>query len=218
MKTIKTKQTFKSVSTKQVELFPALADRLGKKRPVVEFELSQYEPDDIAMLVTDHTPLLLTCLNDAIAMLAKQKFAANPADWNYSPSADDLSLAQLAASFESQSRGRVLTLESAGKLAAWLQRNVMQIATVIQTIEPGYKAEQFTAIVAVIAKYTAYEAKGSEFLAKVLMRLEQIMEAIGSNDELAEAISAEPELISVMDALTKKFSKSMDDEISEDAL
>ena len=218
MKTIKTKQTFKSVSAKQVELFPALADRIGKKRPVVEFDLGQYEASDMPELVEKHTGLLLTCLNDAIAMLAKQKFAAQPADWSYVPSADDLSLENLAASFESQSRGRVLTLESAGKLAAWLQRNVMQIASVIQTIEPGYKAEQFTAIVAVIAKYTAYEAKGSDFLAKVLMRLEQIMEAIGSDDQLAEAISLEPELVNVMDALTKKFSKSMDDEISEDAL
>lgn len=218
MKTIITKQTFKSVSAKQVELFPALADRLGKKRPVVEFELGQYEASDMEALVTGHTPLLLTCLNDAIAMLAKQKFAAQPDNWNYKPSADDLSLDQLAASFESQSRGRVLTLESAGKLATWLSKNLAQLVTAIQVIEPAYTPAQAQAIIGVVAKYTAYEAKGSEFLAKVLMRLEQIMEAIGGDDQLAEAISLEPELVNVMDALTKKFSKSMDDEISEDAL
>ena len=218
MKTIKTKQTFKSVSAKQVELFPALADRLGKKRPVVEFELGQYEPADMETLVASHTTLLLTCLNDAIAGLAKAKFAAQPADWNYVPSSEDLSLEELAKSFESQSRGRVLTLESAGKLATWLSKNLAQLVTAIQAIEPAYTPAQAQAIIGVIAKYTAYEAKGSEFLAKVLMRLEQIMEAIGSDDSLAEAISLEPELVNVMDALTKKFNKSMDDEISEDAL
>lgn len=218
MKTIKTKQTFKSVSAKQVELFPALADRIGKKRPVVEFELGQFEPVDMPDLVEKHTSLLLTCLNDAIAMLAKQKFAANPTDWSYVPSADDLSLENLAASFESQSRGRVLTLESAGKLATWLSKNLAQLVTAIQVIEPAYTPAQAQAIIGVVSKYTAYEAKGSEFLAKVLMRLEQIMEAIGNDDQLAEAISEEPELVNVMDALTKKFSKSVDEEITEDAL
>lgn len=219
MKTVIAKQSFKSVSAKQVELHAALADRLGKKRPAVEFQLPQYELTDIPELVENHKPVLLTCLNNAIAQLAKDKFAANPTDWTWFPSVEnDLNLAELAKSFESQSRGRVLTLESAGKLAAWLTRNMAAIVTGIQAIEPTYMATQAQAIIGVVSQFNKYEAKGAEFLAKIMLRLEQIAEAIASSDELAEDFSSQPELANVYDALIARFSKASDDEISEDAL
>ena len=218
MKMIKAKQTFKSVSAKQVELNPALADRAGKKRPVAEFDLPEYEVSDLQDLAANHASLVLTCINNAIADLAKQKFAANPVDWKYIPTADELSLTSLAASFESQSRGRVLTLESAGKLAAWLTRNIADIVAGIQTIEPDYKPAQAQAIIAVIAKYTAYESKGADYLAKVTLRMEQIAEALASNDDLLVSFSEDASLSQVYDALVKKFNKAADDEISEDAL
>lgn len=218
MKTIKAKQTFKKVSLKQIDLNPQLSDRFGKQRPAVEFELPQYEQSDLSTLVTSNGGVLLTCLNNAISQLAKDQFAANPADWTFVPSAEQLSLESLAASFESVSRGRVLTLENAAKLAAWLQKNLAAVVTGIQTVEPTYTATQFSAIVAVIAKYTAYESKGADYLAKVLLRLEQIAEAIGTDDALAESFSEDTVLMGVFDALTRKFSKAEADEISEDAL
>lgn len=218
MKTVKAKQTFKSVSQKQVDLNPALADRLGKKRPVVEFDLPEYEIADLPALVAENGSVMLTCLNNALSQLAKEQFAANPTDWTFLPSVESLSLASLAASFESVSRGRALTLESAGKLAAWLGYNLKPVVEGIQAVDPDYKPAQAQAIIAVVAKYTAYEAKGADYLAKVLLRLEQIAEAIGSNDELAVSFSEDSSLVATFDALVRKFSKSAEDEISEDAL
>jgi hypothetical protein len=212
------KQTFKKVSAKQVELNPQLADRLGKQRPAVTFDLPVWEASDMEVLATEHSATMLTCLNAAIAQLAKEQFAANPVDWEFKPTVESLSLEALAASFEATSRGRVLTLESAGKLAAWLQSNIAALVTGVQAIEPEYKAVQATAIIAVIAKYTAYEAKGADYLAKVTLRLEQMSEAIAGDDQLIESFSEQPELAQVFDALMRKFSKSIEDEVSEDAL
>lgn len=219
MKTVIAKQTFKSVSAKQVELHAALADRLGKKRPAVEFQLPQYEPADLQELAATNGPVLLQCLNAAIAQLAKDKFAAQPTDWTWFPKVEtDLTLAELAKSFESQSRSRVLTLESAGKLAAWLTRNMAAIVTGIQVVEPAYMPTQAQAIIGVVSQFNKYEAKGADFLAKIMLRLEQIAEAIASSDDLAESFSSEPDLANVYDALISRFSKASDDEISEDAL
>jgi hypothetical protein len=212
------KQTFKKVSAKQVELNPALADRAGKQRPAVTFSLPVWEADDLQDLATNHGSVVLQCVNSAVAQLAKELFAANPVDWEFVPSVEMLSLEALAASFESVSRGRVLTLESAGKLAQWLQQNLAAIVTGIQSVEPSYKATQATAIVAVLAKYTAYEAKGADYLAKVTMRMEQISEAIAGSEELAESFIEDPMLAQVFDALMRKFAKQVDDEIAEDAL
>lgn len=219
MKTVIAKQSFKSVSAKQVELNPQLADRLGKKRQTAEFELPVYEIADIPELVENHKPVLLTCLNAALAQLAKDKFAAAPSDWSWVPSVEaDLNLAALAASFESANRGRVLTLESASKLAQWLTRNMAALVTGIQKVEPTYMPAQAQAIIGVVSKYTAYEAKGAEFLAKIMLRLEQIAEAIAEDDALATDFSEQSELANVYDALIRRFSKSAEDEISEDAL
>lgn len=219
MKTVIAKQSFKSVSAKQVELNAALADRLGKKRPTAEFALPVYDLADFAELTENHKPVLLTCLNNAIAQLAKDKFAGNPVDWAWVPDAEkDLNLAELAKSFESASRGRVLTLESAGKLAQWLTLHMASLVAGIQKVEPGYMPTQAQAIIGVVSKYTAYEAKGAEFLAKIMLRLEQIAEAIANDDALAEAFSETPELANVYDALIRRFTKSAEDEISEDAL
>lgn len=212
------KQDFKIVRDTQVKRFPALADRLGKKRSSVTYSIPEYEAADIAELATEHGALIATCLNDAITNLAKQQFAAQADNWEFVPSVESLSLEALKASFESVSRGRVLTLESAGKLAAWLQSNIAAITKGIQAIDAAYTATQASAIIAVIAKYTAYEAKGADYLAKVTLRLEQISEAIASDDELAGSFVESPELAAVFDAIMRKFAKSMEDEISEEAL
>lgn len=218
MKLIKAKQTFKSVSAKQAELFPALAAKVGTKRPVVEFELPSYAVADLAEFTPAQVATVVECLNTAVAQLAKDQFAANAGDWSWLPTVDGLSLEALAASFESVSRGRVLTLENAGKLATWMMTNKEALITGIQAIEPSYTATQFTAIVGVVSQYTKYEAKGSEFLAKIVMRLEQIAEALAGDDSLVEGFTADTVLTQVYDALVKKFNKSAEDEITEDAL
>lgn len=212
------KQSFKVVRQTQVDRLPELADRLGKKRAEVIYSVPEYEAADIAELANTHGELVATCLNNAIVELAKQQFVANASNWDFAPNVESLSLDALKASFESVTRGRVLTLESAGKLAAWLQTNLAKITTGIQAIDAAYTATQASAIIAVIAKYTAYEAKGADYLAKVTLRLEQISEAIAGNDELAESFVETPELAAVFDALMRKFAKSIEDEVSEDAL
>lgn len=219
MKLVIAKQTFKSVSAKQVELNPALADRIGKKRPVVEFSLPEYEPADIAAMLPEHAQVIATCLNEALSGLAKNLFAAKPAEWDYKPDAEsELSLAALATSFESVSRGRMLTLENATKLATWINKNLAAIVTGIQVAEPSFLPTQASAIIGVIAKYTAYEAKGAEFSEKVVSRLNQIMEAIAESEDLLASFMNEPVLAGIMEALLKKFSKAVDEEITVDAL
>lgn len=218
MKTVTAKQTFKKVSPKQVELFPVLADRLGKQRPAVEFSLPEYEAVDLPVLVAEHGPVLLTCLNEAISLFAKSLFASKPSEWEFSPSPEDLSLEALAASFESVTRGRMLTLENATKLATWIQKNLAAIVTGIQVTEPAFQATQASAIIGVIAKYTMYESKGAEFADKVIMRLNQIMEAVADSEELLSSFMEEPVLAGIMEALVKKFSKSIEEEITVDAL
>lgn len=212
------KQSFKIVRQTQVDRLPELADRLGKKRPEVIYSVPEYEASDIAELAVNHGELVATCLNNAIVEFAKQQFVANASNWDFAPTVESLSLEALKASFESVSRGRVLTLESAGKLAAWLQANIAKITTGIQAIDAAYTATQASAIIAVIAKYTAYEAKGADYLAKVTLRLEQISEAIAGNDELAESFVENAEFAAVFDALMRKFAKSIEDEVSEEAL
>ena len=219
MKTIKAKQTFKSVSAKQVELNPALADRLGKKRDAVMFELPAYEASDLPELVANNSPVLLTCLNNALAQLAKDKFAANPVDWSYVPNLEtELSLQALAASFESVSRGRILTNETAKKLSDWISRNAAQIIKGIQTVDASYGATQLTAICAVMQQFTVYASKPRNILDKVLLRMEQISEAIAGDDMLVESFTDDPMLTEVFDALTKRFTKEDEEEITADSL
>lgn len=219
MKTVKTTQSFKAVRATQVARFPELQDRLGKKRASVEFEVPEYEKSDLPTLVDTKPDLLLSCLNRALEQLAKDQFAANQSDWSFAPSLESLTLDALEASFESASRGRVLTLESAGKLVAWMLRNAGKIVGGIQAVDASYKEAQFQAACSVVAKFTAYESKGAEFSGKILQRLEQISDAISEDEELGAAFVEEPELVNVFDALIKKFSKAAEaEEIGVDAL
>lgn len=218
MKLVPVNHSFRTVSQKQVDLSPALANRLGKKRPAVKFDCPEYEQADLPELVEKHGAVLLTCLNESLVTFAKAQFVNDPANWEFVPSAESLSLEALAASFESVSRGRVLTLENAAKLATWIQKNLAAIVIGIQKTEPEYQATQAQAIIGVIAKYTAYEAKGATFAEKIVLRLNQIMEAIVEDDSLVASFMEESVLASIFEALLKKFSKSVEDEISEDAL
>lgn len=218
MKTTKATQSFKAVRATMVDRIPELADRVGKKRDSVEFELPCYEVADLPELTSQHAQLLLDCFNGAFANLAKDLFAANPANWSYVPTLADLSPAALAASFEKTSRSRILTLESAGKLAAWLTKNLGKVVAGIQKVEPTYQAAQLSAIIVVISKFNAYEAKGADYLAKVLMRLEQIAAAIVDDEELASSYIEDTTLPAVFDALVNKFTKVGEEEIDADAL
>lgn len=219
MKLVAAKQTFKTVSAKQVELSPSLSDRLGKKRPNVDYMLPEYDAADIQAMLPEHAGVIATCLNEAISGLAKALFAAKPAEWEYKPDAEsELSLTALAASFESVTRGRMLTLENATKLATWISKNLAAIVTGIQVTAPEFMPSQAQAIIGVIAKYTAYEAKGAEFSEKVVTRLNQIMEAIADSEDLLASFMEEPVLAGIMEALLKKFSKAVDEEITVDAL
>jgi hypothetical protein len=220
MKMIEASQAFKAVRQTQVDRIPALADRIGKKRATVKFQLPEYELADLSPeFTTANGSLLLTCLNNALANLAKDQFASQPENWEFVPSVESLSLEALATSFESVSRGRVLTLENAAKLAVWIGANVSALVTGIQASEPSFQATQLQAIIGVVAKYTAYESKSPEFAKKVSSRLGQIAEAIASSDDLAESFMADSSLVGVMDALTRKFEKAAnEDEIDLDAL
>jgi len=218
MKTIIGNQTFKKVSAKQAELFPVLASKLGIQRPAVKFDLPEYEAADLEMLATSHGSVMLTCLNEALSQFAKAQFAANPTDWEFKPSLESLSLEALAASFESTSRGRVLTLDNANKLATWLTTNLAAIVTGVQVSDPSYQATNAQAIIAVVLKYTTYESKGAAFLEKVVMRLNQLLESIMDSEDLLVSFSEEPNLAAVFEALIKKFSRADEAEISEDAL
>ena len=218
MKLTTAKQDFKAVRETAVKRFPALASKIGQKRKTVEFQLPEYEVADLPELTANHGALLLTCFNAAIGNLAKDLFAEKADDWNYAPSVEELSPAALAASFEKVSRGRVLTLESAGKLAAWITANMSALVAGIKVSDAAYQPAQLSAIAVVIGKYTAYESKGADYLAKVIMRLDQIAEAIAANEELAISFTVDSSLPSVFDALRNKFAKVGDDEIDADAL
>lgn len=219
MKVIKAKQSFKTVSAKQAETFPALTARVGKKRAAVEFDLPEYEISDLESLVTSHADVLLATLNNATAQLAKDLFASNAADWEFMPSLESLGIDALKASFETSSRARVLTLENAGKLATWLARNLAAVVAGIQKVSPNYTAEQLQAMIGVVTKYTAYEGKPVTFQEMVVTRLGQISEAIADSEELATDFIADPTLAEIFDALQRKFAKAAQaDEITEDAL
>lgn len=221
MKVINAKQDFKVVRDTQVKRLPELADRLGKKRESVNFELPVYEAADVAApeFVAANGELLVTCLNNALSELAKAQFAANASNWEFVPTVESLSLEALKASFESVSKGRILTLENAGKLAIWLQSNMSALVAGIQTVDADYKPAQLTSIIAVIGKYTAYESKSADFAAKVASRISQIIEAVTSDDLLAESFIEDATLPAVLEALLRKFEKSsVEDEIDVDAL
>lgn len=219
MKIIKGKQQFKTVSAKQAESNPALLARVGKKRAQVEFDLPCWEKSDLESLVASNGTLLLTCLNNAIADLAKAKFAENGTNWEFLPSVEsDLSLEALAASFESTSRGRILTNENAGKLVEWISKNSGAIVSGIQLVDSSYTTTQLLAICTVMTQFTAYATKPRATLDKVLLRMEQISEAIMSNESLTESFIEDSSLAEVYDALIKKFTKVDEVEITADAL
>ena len=219
MKTIKGVQTFKKTSAKQAELFPALLAKVGVQRTKVEFDLPVYEQSDMELLTTAETfPVVLACLNNALSLFAKEQFAAKPDEWDFVPTLDTLSLAALAASFERTTRGRVLTLENAAKLGTWISRNLAAIVTGIQVSEPTYTATQATAIAGIVMSYTKYDAKGPAFNEKVLQRLNQIMDAIGDNEELLTDFTEDAVLAGVFEALVNKFGKSEEADIDIDAL
>ena len=94
----------------------------------------------------------------------------------------------------------------------------MRLLMWIQAVDSTYMPTQAQAIIGVVSQFNKYEAKGADFLAKIMLRLEQIAEAIASSDDLAESFSSEPDLANVYDALISRFSKASDEEITEDAL
>lgn len=219
MKAIKGVQTFKKTSAKQADLFPALAAKVGIQRPKVEFDLPVYEASDLELLTTQaNFPVVLACLNNALSLFAKEQFAAKPDEWDFVPTLESLSLEALAASFERTSRGRILTLENAAKLGTWLTKNLAAIVAGVQVSEPAYSAKQAQTIAGVVLSYTKFETKGPEFLAKVVVRLNQIMEAIAENEELLTNFMEDSILAGVMEALLTKFSKDETDDIDIDAL
>lgn len=219
MKLIKGKQQFKTVSAKQAESNPALAGKVGRKRTQVEFDLPSWETADLESLVASNGSLLLTCLNNAIADLAKAKFAENGTNWDYLPSAtDDLSLAALATSFESTSRGRILTNENAAKLVTWIQKNAAVIIAGVKVSDANYSETQLHAICHVMLQFTAYATKPRAVLDKVLLRMEQIAAVLETNDSLLESFAEDSVLAEIYDALTKKFTKADEVEITADAL
>lgn len=218
MKATKVKHSFKKVSEKQVGLFPALASKLGIQRPAVEFTVPQFESADLETFSDADKATMLTCLNQSMVMFAKSLFLVDPSNWEFVPSEADLTMAKLAASFERQSSGRVLTNETAGKFADWIGQNAAVLIEGIKASEPEYSATQLSSVIGVIRQYVPYSAKSPAILDKVLLRLGQIGDVIASNEILADDFSEQELLVQVYDALVKRFTKVDVEEITADSL
>lgn len=218
MKATKVKHSFKKVSEKQVSLFPALASKLGVQRPAVEFNVPQFEPADLETFNAADKATMLTCLNQSMVTFAKSLFLADPSNWEFVPSESELTMAKLAASFERQSSGRVLTNETAGKFADWIGQNAAVLIEGIKASEPEYSATQLSSVIGVIRQYVPYSAKSPAILDKVLLRLGQIGDVIASNEILADDFSEQELLVQVYDALVKRFTKVDVEEITADSL
>lgn len=108
MKATKLTQNFKITRNSPI------ADQLGKKRDSVSYEINCIEPTDVPQLATDLPEQIAKILNDSLEQHAKKLFAANQTNWDYVPSAEEVTIEAVYAELTKVSaRGtRLLTKET----------------------------------------------------------------------------------------------------------
>lgn|SRR5574343_441537 len=206
MKTTKATSYFKKVTAAQAAANSALESRVGKKRENLAWEFQAPEFSDLATLKPEHVEFFMA---RALETYGRDLIAQNAADWDYCPSAADLTLAAAYDYYNAEvSRKRTLTKETAAAFAAVYVKFAPAVL--------GISSDAAKAASAVICGWSSYTGK-ENIRAAMLARLEAFAVAAESaeNAELMEAL--EPHLETLI-SLLKAFEKKEELVISADAL
>ena len=116
MKNVSVTQNFKTVSESLAKKVPALADKVGQKRPELKFSFQGFESAEDLSAV----PVEQVCyfVNMGIELYARSLVQENAVNWDYIPPAEELTLdTAFKAATASISRARTLTKETAAEFA-----------------------------------------------------------------------------------------------------
>lgn len=213
IKTIEYKSFFKTVTAKQAEYNPALADRIGKRRPDITWLAPKYESlSELAGLEKE----VVFFINKAIESYGRELIAKdeNAANWNYVPTLDELSLVNAyKAATTVTSKARALTKVTAAHFAKFYSQHAPALL--------GIPAASALAAEAVLCNWLTY-AKQDKFRTAMHARLEQFASAIMApgNEEVLETFASyeDCDLSATLEALLNAFSEVKVEAISADAL
>lgn len=214
MKTVTVKSFFKKVSAKQAEANPSLADKVGVKRPDLNWSYESPEVSDIPQLNQEHVAFFLA---KAIEDYGRALIASpdNLANWEYVPGQEELTLAKaFEAANAERSGSRTLTKVTATIFAKFYSAHAPELL--------GIKKEAALAAEGVLVDWLKMNKK--EDIRKAMhARLNQFAEALADLDEDSEILrnlgASDTDLTAVLGALINAFAedKTMA-EITADAL
>lgn len=206
MKTVSCKSFFKKVSAKQAESMPALADKVGIKRPDLEWSFESYEAADVAAV---DQAVVAFFLNSAIEAYGRSLVSdpENAANWEFVPTGLTLTQAFDAANAET-SRARVLTKVTATAFAKFYSTYAPELL--------GIKKEAAVAAESVIAGWLTF-GKKEGIRAAMHARLSSFAAILSELPEdhqaVADFVESLVDLAAVLDALIKAFSPDQAPEI-----
>lgn len=209
MKAITVKSFFKKVSADQAKRSPALGDKIGVKRPDLNWTFEAVEATDLEALNKNQ---VVYFLNAALENYGKALIADNSENWNYVPAGITLQAAYDYATAET-SRARVLTKVTALAFAKFYAAHAPALLSIPQAAANAAET--------VLTEWLTY-AKKDNFRAAMHARLIQFAEAVMSQPEdsevMAEFVESEADLPAVLDSLVKAFSEAETVAITADAL
>lgn len=209
MKAINVKSFFKKVSAEQAKRSPALGDKIGVKRPDLNWSYEAVEVSDIPGLNQTQVAYFV---NAALENFGRALIADNGDNWEFVPAGITLQAAYDYATAET-SRARVLTKITAGEFAKFYALHAPALLSIPQAAA--------NAATTVLTEWLSY-AKRDTFRAAMHARLIQFAEAVMASGEesavMVEFVENEHDLPVVLDALVKAFSEAETIAITADAL
>lgn len=206
MKTVKAESYFKKVTEAQATGTPALADRIGQKRANMLWSFQAPEFADLPTLSPEHVEFFLA---RALETYGRELIARNSADWNYSPSAEEVTLSAAFEHYNQEiSRKRALTKETAAAFADFY----ISAAPKLLGITPAAA----TAAKAVLCNWIQY-SKNEKVREAMHARLEAFVAVAveSSEEEIEEGLSTHGDTLM---ALVRAFEGAKVEEVSADAL
>lgn len=209
MKMQSAKSFFKKVSADQAKRSPALGDKIGVKRPDLNWTFEAVEATDLEALSQSQ---IVYFLNAALENYGKALIADNSDNWSYVPTNVTLQAAYDYATAET-SRARVLTKVTALAFAKFYAAHAPALLSIPQAAANAAET--------VLTEWLTY-AKKDNFRTAMHARLIQFAEAVMSQPEdsevMAEFVENEADLPAVLDSLVKAFSEAETVAITADAL
>lgn len=213
MKTVEVTQNFKTVSEALAKKVPALADRVGEKRPELKFSFQGFACADDYMNLPEEQVCFF--LNAGIEAFGRKLVQEHSVNWEFVPSSEELTLdAAFKDATSATTRSRTLTKDSAAEFAKFYVLFGPKLL-------PDLSEKAAQAGAQVIREFLTY-SKQESFCRNMSMRLNSLAEILADQEEDSEVleyvVSSEVDLFAVLGALIEKFDPASLQVITAEAL